>query len=56
LSKKVIALYSKSYNILKIARDQVCLQSVYIYIYKIELVVLENINNSYIANANSKCK
>ncbi len=56
LSRKVIALYFESYNILRIARNQVYLQSIYIYIYRIRLVTLENINDSYIANTNSRYK
>ncbi len=56
LSRKVTALYSKFYNILKIARNRIYLQSIYIYIYRIELVVFENINNSYIADTNSRYK
>ncbi len=56
LSRKIIALYFESYNILRVAKDRVYLQSIYIYIYKIEFVTFENINNNYIANTNSRYK
>lgn len=32
-----------------------CLQRIYIYIYKIRIMTFDNINNSYIANAKFKC-